>query len=73
MMMVSSAYWITGKGELLSCRGYVATGYVDEGEGIPEVMRHYQRDLEYDERALEEDSLDDDYDVDYDQSEVHVP
>jgi hypothetical protein len=32
-------------------------------------MRHYQRELEDDERALEKDSSDDDYD----QSEDHVP
>jgi hypothetical protein len=24
-------------------RGYVVTGFVDKGEGNPEVMRHYQR------------------------------
>jgi hypothetical protein len=49
-------------------RGYVVTGFV-EGEENPEVMRQYQRELEADERALEEDSSDDDYD----QSEDHVP
>jgi hypothetical protein len=50
-------------------RGYVVTGFIDEGEGNPEVMRHYQRELETDECALEEDSSNDDYD----QSEDHVP
>jgi hypothetical protein len=35
-------------------------------------MRQYQRELEADERALEEDSSDDDYDDD-DESEDHVP
>jgi hypothetical protein len=50
-------------------RGYVVTGFIDEGEGNPEVMRHYQRELETDECALEEDSSTDDYD----QSEDHVP
>jgi hypothetical protein len=53
-------------------RGYVVTGVIDEGEENPEVMRQYQRELEADERALEEDSSDDDYDDD-DESEDHVP
>jgi hypothetical protein len=53
--------------------GYVVTGVIDEGEVNPEVMRQYQRELEADERALEEDSSDDDYDYDDDESENHVP
>jgi hypothetical protein len=36
-------------------------------------MRQYQRELEVDERALEEDSSDDDYDYNDDESEDHVP
>jgi hypothetical protein len=32
-------------------RGYVVTGFIDEGEGNPEVMRQYQRELEADERG----------------------
>jgi hypothetical protein len=36
-------------------------------------MRHYQRELEDDEHALEENSLDDDYDDNYDQSKDPVP
>jgi hypothetical protein len=59
------------KGEQTS-RGYVLTGFIDEGEENPEVMRQYHRELEDDERALEEDSSDDDYDDD-DQFEDHVP
>jgi hypothetical protein len=57
-------------------RGYVATGVIDEGEVNAEVMRQYQRELEADERALEEDSSDDDDDDDdndNDESEDHVP
>jgi hypothetical protein len=50
-------------------RGYVVTGVIAEGEENPEVMRQYQRELEADERALEEDSSDDDDD----ESEDHVP
>jgi hypothetical protein len=42
-------------------RGYVITGFVDEGEGNLEVFSHYQRELEADECALEKDSSDDDY------------
>jgi hypothetical protein len=49
-------------------RGYVVTSAIDEGEGNLEVMRQYQRELEADERALEEDSSDDDDD----QSGDHV-
>jgi hypothetical protein len=59
------------KGEQAS-RGYIVTGVIDEGEVNPEVMRQYQRELEADERALEEDSSDDNYDDD-DESEDHVP
>jgi hypothetical protein len=29
-------------------RGYVVTGFINEGEGNPEVMRYYQRELEAD-------------------------
>jgi hypothetical protein len=36
-------------------------------------MRQYQRELEADECALEEDSSDDDYDDDDDESKDHVP
>jgi hypothetical protein len=36
--------------------GYVVTSVIDEGEQNPNVMRQYQRELEADERALEEDS-----------------
>jgi hypothetical protein len=53
-------------------RSYVVTGVIDEGKETPKVMRQYQRELEADERALEEDSSDDDYDDD-DESEDHVP
>jgi hypothetical protein len=42
-------------------RGYVITGFVDEGETNPEVTRQYERESEDVERALEEDSLDNDY------------
>jgi hypothetical protein len=35
-------------------------------------MKHYQRELEDDERAIEEDSSDDDYNNNYDQYEDHV-
>jgi hypothetical protein len=52
-------------------RGYVVTGVIDKGEVNPEVMRQYQRELEADECALEEDSSDDDDDDD--ESEDHVP
>jgi hypothetical protein len=54
-------------------RSYVVTGVIDEGEETPKVMRQYQRELEADERALEEDSSDDDCDDDDDESEDHVP
>jgi hypothetical protein len=62
-------------------RGYVVTGVIDEGEENPEVMRQYQRELEADERALEDDSSDDDDDDDDDdeeeeeeeEEEDHVP
>jgi hypothetical protein len=36
-------------------------------------MRQYQRELEGDERALEDDSSDDDDDDDDDESKDHVP
>jgi hypothetical protein len=47
-------------------RGYVVTCVIDEGVVNLEMMRQYQRELEADERALEEDSSDDD-------DEDHVP
>jgi hypothetical protein len=57
-----------------SSRGFVVTGFVDEGDRNLEVMRQYERELEAHDRALEEDSSDDDYDHDGDDlSEDHVP
>jgi hypothetical protein len=53
-------------------RGYVVTGVLDEGEVNSEMMRQYQRELEADERALEEDFSDDDDDDDDDESEDDV-
>ena len=41
-------------------------GVVDEGEQNPEVLRQYEREVENDERALEEDSSDD-------EDDEHVP
>jgi hypothetical protein len=46
---------------------------IDEGEENSEVMRQYQRELEADECALEEDSSDDDYDDEEEEEEDHVP
>jgi hypothetical protein len=48
-------------------------GVTDEGEENPEVMRQYQREMEADEHALEEDFSNDDDDDDDDESEDHVP
>jgi hypothetical protein len=51
-------------------RGYVVTSVNDEGEVNLEMMRQYQRELEADERALEENSSDDD---DEEEEEDHMP
>ena len=45
---------------------FEGAGEIDEGEENPEVLRQYNREAEDDERALEEDSSDD-------EDDVHVP
>jgi hypothetical protein len=52
-------------------RGYVVTSVIDEGEVNLEMMRQYQRELEADERALEENSSDDDDEEE--EEEDHMP